>query len=54
MTLAIEPMINEGTSRVEFDRTDGWTVRTADRRRSAHYEETVLITSDGAVIMTTP
>jgi methionyl aminopeptidase len=52
MTLAIEPMINQGHWQVEFDRGNGWTVRTADRKLSAHYEETVLITADGALIMT--
>jgi methionyl aminopeptidase len=54
MTLALEPMINLGTWRVEIDRDDGWTVRTADGKLSAHYEETVLITQDGAEILTVP
>ncbi len=43
MTLAVEPMINEGTYRVGWKK-NGWTVVTADRRLSAHYENTVLIT----------
>ncbi|MBQ0059460.1 MAG: type I methionyl aminopeptidase, partial [Lachnospiraceae bacterium] len=43
MTLAIEPMINEGTWKVEW-LDDDWTVVTADERLSAHYENTVLIT----------
>lgn len=43
MTLAIEPMINEGTGRVEW-LDNGWTVVTGDGRLSAHYENTVLIT----------
>jgi methionyl aminopeptidase len=42
MTLAIEPMINMGTCRVEW--VDDWTVVTADRAPSAHYENTILIT----------
>ena len=42
MTLCIEPMINGGTADVVID-DDGWTVRTADGRPSAHYEHTVLI-----------
>lgn len=44
MTLAIEPMINEGTARVEW-MDDEWTVVTADGKLSAHYENTVLITN---------
>lgn len=43
MTLAIEPMINEGTWEVEW-LDDEWTVVTADGKLSAHYENTVLIT----------
>ena len=45
MTLAIEPMINIGTSDVRL-LDDGWTVRTADGMPSAHFEHTVLITKD--------
>jgi methionyl aminopeptidase len=51
MTLAIEPMVNAGTYRVRLD-DDGWTVRTADGRPSAHFEHTVLITADEAEILT--
>ncbi len=51
MTLAIEPMVNVGTPDVRELR-DGWTVVTADRSLSAHYENTVAITNDGPVIMT--
>ncbi len=43
MTLAIEPMIAEGTWEVDW-LDDGWTVVTKDRKRAAHYENTVLIT----------
>ncbi|MDY0145037.1 MAG: type I methionyl aminopeptidase [Kiritimatiellia bacterium] len=46
MTLAIEPMINQGTFQVETQ-ANGWTVRTQDRQRSAHVEHTVLIVADG-------
>lgn len=46
MTLAIEPMINIGTHKVK-SLSDGWTVVTRDGRRSAHYENTVLITPEG-------
>ncbi len=52
MTICIEPMINMGTYKVEFDRRDGWTVRTADGKPAAHYENTVLITEDGVEILT--
>jgi methionyl aminopeptidase len=51
MTLAIEPMINVGTAEVRL-LDDGWTVRTADSSRSAHFEHTVLITKDGPEILT--
>ncbi len=54
MTLALEPMVNLGTWRIEIDDNDGWTVRTADRKLSAHYEETILITEAGAEILTAP
>jgi len=53
MVLAIEPMINEGTWRVEV-LGDGWTVVTGDRRRSAHAEHTVAVTADGPEILTLP
>jgi methionyl aminopeptidase len=51
MTLAIEPMINIGGPDVRL-LEDGWTVRTADGTRSAHFEHTVLITKDGPEILT--
>lgn len=51
MCLAIEPMINAGTYKVDFMR-DGWTVKTQDRKPSAHYENTVVITNKGAEILT--
>lgn len=46
MTLALEPMINLGGHRVEV-LANGWTVRTCDRKRSAHFEHTVLVVPDG-------
>lgn len=52
MVIAIEPMINAGTSSVDFDQEDGWTVRTSDRALSAHYENTVAITPDGPILLT--
>ncbi len=51
MTLAIEPMINIGGPDVRL-LEDGWTVRTADGTRSAHFEHTVLIAKDGPEILT--
>lgn len=51
MTLAIEPMVNEGTYDIKI-LDDGWTVVTADRKLSAHYEHTVAITENGARILT--
>ncbi len=51
MVLAIEPMINAGTSDIELH-DDGWTVVTADEADSAHFEHTVAITERGAEILT--
>lgn len=51
MTLAIEPMINMGTYKVEILK-DGWTAVTADRRLSAHFEHTVAVTENGPQILT--
>lgn len=52
MTICIEPMINMGTYKVNFNREDGWTVTTADGLPAAHYENTVLIKDDGVEILT--
>jgi methionyl aminopeptidase len=51
MTIAIEPMVNEGTAAIRI-LSDKWTVVTADGKRSAHYENTVLITGGEAEILT--
>ncbi len=51
MTLAIEPMINEGSYDVKV-LSDGWTVLTVDGSLSAHFEHTVVITADGPKILT--
>ncbi|MEY2820720.1 MAG: Methionine aminopeptidase 1 [Verrucomicrobiota bacterium] len=53
MALAIEPMVNLGTHKIVMA-SDGWTARTADGRPSAHFEHTVLVTEDGAEILTLP
>ena len=50
MVFAIEPMVNEGTYRVEILR-DGWTVVTADGKLSAHFEHSVAITENGPVVL---
>jgi methionyl aminopeptidase len=53
MTFTIEPMITLGT--IEYDIwDDGWTVVTKDRARTAQFEHTVLVTADGAEILTLP
>lgn len=51
LVIAIEPMINVGTKRV-VTLPDGWTVVTADRKRSAHFEHTVAVTEDGPRVLT--
>lgn len=51
MTIAVEPMLNLGTHRIKFH-NDGWTTTTADKKYSAHYEHTVLVTKDGYEILT--
>jgi methionyl aminopeptidase len=52
MVLAIEPMFNLGRAEVAVDQ-DGWTVRTRDRSTSAHFEYTIAIRPEGAVILGT-
>ncbi|MBL8087212.1 MAG: type I methionyl aminopeptidase [Chthonomonas sp.] len=51
MTFCIEPMVNEGTGRVR-ELADKWTIVTADGKRSAHFEHTIVVTKDGADILT--
>ncbi len=52
VSFTVEPMINEGTRRTELDREDQWTVRTRDRKLSAQFEHTVLMTEEGPEILT--
>lgn len=52
MTLAIEPMVNVGTYEVDVDSVDNWTVRTEDRKFSAHFEHTIAITDGEPEILT--
>jgi methionyl aminopeptidase len=49
--IAIEPMVNQGTEDVEV-LDNGWTVRTRDRKLSAHFEHSVAITDEGARVLT--
>lgn len=53
MTIAIEPMINQGVKEVKT-LADGWTTVTADGKLSAHFEHSIAITPDGPVILTSP
>lgn len=50
MTIAIEPMVNEGSWKVHI-RKDGWTAVTADGSLSAHFEHSIAITGNGPVIL---
>lgn len=52
MVFAIEPMINLGKKNVVQER-DGWTIRTADRKPSAHFEHTVAVLEDKTEVLTT-
>lgn len=52
MVLAIEPMVNAGTKKVRV-LSDGWTVVTKDRSKSAHFEHTIVVRKDGYEITTT-
>ena len=53
MTFTIEPMLTLGTIDYEMW-DDGWTVVTADRRRTAQFEHTILVTDTGSEILTLP
>jgi methionyl aminopeptidase len=51
--IAIEPMVNAGTAETQV-LDDGWTVITADGRRSAHFEHTIAVTDHGPEVLTLP
>ncbi len=53
MTLAVEPMVNAGNAAIT-QLSDGWTVKTADGKWAAHYENTILITDGPPEILTAP
>lgn len=52
MVIAIEPMINLGKKNI-VQEDDGWTIRTSDKKPSAHFEHTVLVSKEKAEILTT-
>jgi methionyl aminopeptidase len=47
MIFTIEPMLNAGKRHVKLNKNDGWTVTTVDKRLSAQFEHTILVTADG-------
>ena len=51
LVICVEPMINLGTHRINL-LSDEWTIVTADGKPSAHYENTIAVTSDGPIITT--
>jgi methionyl aminopeptidase len=51
LALAVEPMVNQGSRHTRL-LEDGWTVVTADGKRSAHFEHTVAVTDDGPWVLT--
>jgi methionyl aminopeptidase len=52
LVMAIEPWFMAGGSdKYQID-NDGWTIRSADGSRSAHFEHTIAVTSDGPVVLT--
>lgn len=53
MCICIEPMINLGSRNIVIDRDNGWECRTRDRKPSAHFEHTLLITESAPEILTT-
>lgn len=53
MTIAVEPMVNAGTAAIK-QMPDGWTVKTADGKYAAHYENTILITAGDPELLTDP
>jgi methionyl aminopeptidase len=52
LVIAIEPMVNQGLKNI-VQENDGWTIRTRDRKPSAHFEHTVVIRKDKAEVLTT-
>jgi methionyl aminopeptidase len=51
MTFTIEPMINQGSKKIKTKK-DGWTVVTRDKKLSAQWEHTILVTETGYEVLT--
>jgi len=49
--IAVEPIITTGTGQAVLS-ADGWTIRTADRSLSAHYEHSIVITKGDPILLT--
>ena len=52
MIFTIEPMLNMGSRQITVSRKDGWTVTTVDKKPSAQWEYTILVTEEGAEVLT--
>ena len=52
MVIAIEPIITEGSPDVSLQK-DGWTIKTSDGKRAAHFEHTIVVTREGVEVLTT-
>jgi methionyl aminopeptidase len=52
MCFTIEPMVNAGKRQTKLSKKDGWTVETADKRLSAQWEHTLLVTETGVDVLT--
>jgi methionyl aminopeptidase len=52
LVIAIEPMVNLGSKNIVQEK-DGWTIRTADRKPSAHFEHTVAVNNGKVEVLTT-
>ncbi len=52
MVIAVEPMVNLGSHKVEYGDSDRWVVVTKDRRCAAHYEHTIAVTDSGCDVLT--
>lgn len=53
LVLAIEPMFLAGGKNAYYEAADGWTLRTSDGSRAAHFEHTVAVTDAGPRVLTT-
>ena len=53
LVIAIEPMFLAGGKHTYYEDSDGWTLRTTDASRAAHFEHTVAVTDEGPRVLTT-